>query len=301
MYKKLRGFQIPNLCFVYGTTKEVPIMNMASIFEQTQQLPHIPRVVQELMQSFQDEDVDVDEISKKVSMDQALTAKVLRLANSAHYGASRSVSNTNDAVVLLGFNTLRTMVLASGVTSSFKAPEGFDMNAFWKQSFAIGALSKWIAGYIPNCDKETAFTCGMLNSIGNLLIRIVLPTETKHIDEAEALGGKRHTLERGQLGFDGAEVGAELAKRWKFPDEMLAAINDQNNPELDKEYGVFAGILYIAKYLHNAHKEDWNDERIVEEFPLAIAQTIGMDAEKAYKDVAVTSDLESGLDALLDA
>jgi HD-like signal output (HDOD) protein len=275
-------------------------MNMASIFEQTQQLPHIPRVVQELMQSFQDEDVDVDEISKKVSMDQALTAKVLRLANSAHYGASRSVSNTNDAVVLLGFNTLRTMVLASGVTSSFKAPEGFDMNAFWKQSFAIGALSKWIAGYIPNSDKETAFTCGMLNSIGNLLIRIVLPTETKHIDEAEALGGKRHTLERGQLGFDGAEVGAELAKRWKFPDEMLAAINDQNNPDLDKEYGVFAGVLYIAKYLHNAHKENWNDERIVEEFPLAVAQAIGMDAEKAYKDVATTSDLESGLDALLD-
>jgi HD-like signal output (HDOD) protein len=275
-------------------------MKMAAIFEQTQQLPHIPRVVQELMQSFQDEDVNVDEISKKVAMDQALTAKVLRLANSAHYGASRSVANTNDAIVLLGFNTLRTMVLASGVTSSFKAPEGFDMNSFWKQSFAIAALSKWIANYIPGCEKETAFTCGMLNSIGNLLIRIVLPNETKSIDEAEILGGKRHSLERGQLGFDGAEVGAELAKRWKFPEEMLAAIHDQNNVDLDKEYGIYAGILYIAKYLRNAHKDDWDEARIIEEFPLAVAQSIGMDAEKAYKDVASTTDLESGLDALLE-
>lgn len=275
-------------------------MNMASIFEQTQELPHIPRVVQELMQSFKDENIDVDAISKKVSMDQALTAKVLRLANSAHYGASRSVTNANDAIVLLGFNTLRTMVLASGVTSSFKSPEGFDMNGFWKQSFAIGALSKWIAGYTPKCEAETAFTCGMLNSIGSLLIRIVLPEEVKSIDEAEIMGGKRHSLERAKLGFDGAKVGAELAKRWKFPDEMQAAIHDQNNVDFDQEYGMYAGIIYIAKYLHNAHKEEWSEERIVEEFPLAVAQVIGMDTEKAYKDIASTTDLETGLDALLD-
>jgi HD-like signal output (HDOD) protein len=280
--------------------KEELIMKMASIFEQTQELPHIPRVVQELMQSFQDDDIDVDEISKKVAMDQALTAKVLRLANSAHYGASRSIANTNDAIVVLGFNTLRTMVLASGVTSSFKSPEGFDMNGFWKQSFAIGALSKWIANYIPNCEAETAFTCGMLNSIGSLLIRIVLPSEAKSIDEAEILGGKRYSLERGQLGFDGAKVGAELAKRWKFPDEMQAAIRDQNNVDFDQEYGLYAGILYIAKYLHHAHKEDWDEARIIDEFPLAAAQVIGMDTEKAYLDVASTTDLETGLDSLLD-
>ena len=74
------------------------------------------------MQSFQDDDVDVDEISKKVAMDQALTAKVLRLANSAHYGASRSVANTNDAIVLLGFNTLRTMGFSLWCNQFFQGP-----------------------------------------------------------------------------------------------------------------------------------------------------------------------------------
>lgn len=275
-------------------------MNMALIFEKTQQLPHIPRVVQELIESFQDEDVNIDEISNKVSMDQTLTAKVLRLANSAHYGASRSIANANDAIVLLGFDTLRTMVLASGVTSSFKAPDNYDMNGFWKQSFAIAALSKWIAQYVPSADKETAFTCGMLNSIGSLLIRIVLPDEVNGIDEAEAMGGKRHSLERGKLGFDGAKVGAELAKRWKFPEEMQNSISEQNNADFEQEYGIYAGIIYIAKYLHQAHKEDWTEAQIIEEFPLIVAQHIGMDAEKAYKDVAATNDLESGLDALLD-
>lgn len=276
-------------------------MSVSSIFENSQELPHIPRVVQELMQSFQDDDIDVDEISKKVAMDQALTAKVLRLANSAHYGASRSVTNTNDAIVLLGFNTLRTLVLASGVTSSFKSPDGFDMNAFWKQSFAIGELSKWLSKYVPGTDPETAFTCGMLNSIGSLLIRIVLPKDAKEIDDSEALGGKRHSLERGQLGFDGAKVGAELAKRWKFPEVMLEAISDQNNPDFNQEYGSYAGIINIAKYLHFAHKENWDEESIIAQFPNSVAQTIGLDTANAFNEIAATNELESGLDALLDS
>lgn len=275
-------------------------MNMASIFSESQQLPHIPKVVQELIESFRNEDVDVEEISSKVAMDQALTAKVLRLANSAHYGVSRTVANPHDAVMLLGFNTLRTMVLASGVTGAFKAPDGFDQNAFWRDAFAIGALSKWIAPYVSDCDKETAFTCGMLHSVGSLLMLMVIPDQVASIDEAEKLGGKRHTLETGQLGFSSAEVGAELAKRWKFPEEMQLAIAGQNSPETEQEYSKYAGIIYLAKYLKNAHDENWSEEQIVEQFPLAVADTIGMDAKKAYGDVAETTDLTSGLDGLLE-
>ena len=276
-------------------------MTMATIFSQSQQLPHIPQVVQELIQSFQDEEVDVDDISQKVSLDQALTAKVLRLANSAHYGVPRTIASTNDAVVLLGFTTLRTMVLASGVSNSFTPPKGFDQKAFWKQAFAIAAISQWLAPYVKGGDKDTAFTCGMLHSIGSLLIRMVMPAEAEHIDQAHAIGGQRHSLEQGQLGFDYAEVGSELAKRWKFPEIMSQAIGEQNHPEQDKPYGTYGGVLYIAKYLHQAHKDGWNEARIIEEFPLVIAHNIGMDAEKAYQDVADTSDLESGLDALLES
>lgn len=275
-------------------------MSMATIFAESHQLPHIPKVVQELIDSFRDEDVNVDDISKKVSLDQSLTAKVLRAANSAHYGVSRTISNPHDAIMLLGFNTLRTMVLASGVTGAFKAPQGFDMKAFWRESFAVGALSKWIATYVPGVDKETAFTCGMLHSVGGVLIRMVLPKEAKHLDEAQAMGGRRHTLERGQLGYTYADVGAELAKRWKFPQEMQLAIMEQNNADLDRPYSKLAGIIYIAKFLNRAHKENWSDEEIMAKFPKPVADAIGMDCNRAYKDIAATTDLESGLDSLLE-
>jgi HD-like signal output (HDOD) protein len=275
-------------------------MNMASIFSESHQLPHIPRVVQELMQSFQDDDIDVDTISNKVALDQSLTAKVLRLANSAHYGVSRTIANPQDAVMLLGFDRLRTMVLASGMTGAFKM-EGFDQNKFWRESFTVAALSKWLAQYVKGCDKETAFTCGMMHSIGSLLIRMIMPKEAKHLDDVESLGGsKRHELENGQLGFSYAEVGAELAKRWKFPEVIQNAISGQNMPEKSDDYSVEAGLIYIAKYLKKSHEDGLSEEDIVSGFPLVVADKIGLDVTRAYKDIAAATDLNSGLDGLLE-
>ena len=81
---------------------------------------------------------------------------------------------------------------------------------------------------------------------------------------------------------------------------MLEAISDQNNPEFEKDYGNYAGIIYIAKYLHLAHKEDWDEEKIVNQFPNNVATKIGMNTEKAFQEISATHELESGLDALLD-
>ena len=122
-------------------------MNLQNLIDNAQKLPNIPKVVQELIESFGDENVSNDAIAKKISADQVLTIKVLRAANSAHYGGNRKVGSVNDAVFLLGFNAVRTLVLASGLTGAFKAPEGFDIKKFWHDSFAVAAICKWIARY----------------------------------------------------------------------------------------------------------------------------------------------------------
>jgi HD-like signal output (HDOD) protein len=275
-------------------------MNMATIFAESQQLPHIPKVVQELIESFRDDNANADDISRKVALDQALTAKVLRLANSAHYGLSRTVSNPQDAVVLLGLSTLRTMVLASGVTSAMKAPVGFDQKTFWRDSFAVASLAKWLARYMPDGDKETAFTCGMLHSIGLMLIHIVLPDDAANVNESVHLGGNRHTAETARLGFTSADVGTELAKRWKFPEEIQQAIQDQNNPDLDQPFSNLGGLIYIAKYLHTAHQNDLTEEELVEKFPVRVARHIGLDLRQIRAAVAECRDLESGFEDILN-
>lgn len=276
-------------------------MSMNTIFAESVNLPHIPKVVQELIISFQDENVDIDTLSDKVSKDQSLTAKVLRCANSAHYGMPRTIGNTHDAVMLLGFEKLRNMVLASGLTGAFKI-ESYDINKFWKQSFAVAAISKWLAGYVPGVDKETVFTCGMVHSIGDLLIRVVMPEQAARIDQVEAMGAsERHIIENGQLGFDYAEVGAELARRWKFPEVIRNAVMQQNWAASGQgDYTKEAGIVYIARYLQKAYEENQSEDQIIAGFPCAAAAAVGLELKKAQADLMELGGVESGLDGLLD-
>ncbi len=274
-------------------------MSMNTIFAESRELPHLPEVVQALMTSFHDNDVKVDTISQNVARDPSLTAKVLRLANSAHFGLARTVATPQDAVMLLGFSTLRTMVLASGVSGAFRLPQAFDQKKFWRDSFAVAALSGWVSTYVGNSDRDIAFTCGMLHGIGSLLMRVVMPLECGKIDDIEALGGKRYSLESGQWGYNSADVGAELAKRWKFPVQIQQAIEQQNNPDTGQPYSTLAAIIYLAQFLHRAQQENLDEDQIRASFPMAVAGQIQMDIKHAFEDLSSIGDLDPGLDALL--
>ncbi|MEY8247895.1 MAG: HDOD domain-containing protein [Bermanella sp.] len=274
-------------------------MNLASLFEQTHNLPNIPKVVQELIETFNQEDFDMDEIAHKISLDPVLTAKVLRLANSAHYGVSRSVASTADATVLLGFSTLRTLVLASGITGAMQAPEGFDRKEFWRDNFAVAAISKWMASY---CDvnAETAFTCGMLHSIGELLIQLLMPSEAKKVAAAVHAGGKIAEVELAMLGYNYADVGAELASRWKFPSDIVEGIRHHAAPLVADEVDDLAALVNLATYMHDSHKQGWGEKEILKNFPLDVAKAINMDTQQALEYLQQLDGIESGMDSLLE-
>lgn len=274
-------------------------MNLSSLFDHSQNLPNIPKVVQELIQTFNQSDFDMDEIAKKISLDPVLTAKVLRLANCAHYGVSRTISSTTDASVLLGFSTLRTLVLASGITGAMQSPPGFNRKEFWRDNFAVAAIAKWMAPYCK-INPETAFTCGMLHSIGELLIQLLAPQEAKKIQAAVEAGGKLASVENSMLGYTYADVGAELAKRWKFPDEIAEGILYHCNEDLANLEQPLAGLLHLALYVHNCHKMGFTAQEILNDFPLDIANAIGMDTDKALSDLENVDGIESGMDTLLE-
>ncbi len=274
-------------------------MKLSDLFEQTHKLPNIPKVVQELITTFNDENIDIEKVADKIAMDPVLTAKVLRLANSAHYGVSKTVSSIREASVLLGFSTLRTLVLASGITGAVATPDGFDRKLFWRNNFAVAATAKWMAKY-TKVNAETAFTAGMLHSIGELLILLLLPSESKKIDAAVTAGGRLHQVEKSILGFDYAEVGAELAGRWKFPEEIVLGIHSHTNPMDAKEFSALAGLIYLAVYVHDCHVEGVGEDQILERFPTNIAKAVGMDLDAALEALKQTEGIESGMDSLLE-
>ncbi len=274
-------------------------MNLASLFDHSQNLPNIPKVVQELISTFNQSDFDMDEIAKKISLDPVLTAKVLRLANCAHYGVSRTISSTTDASVLLGFSTLRTLVLASGITGAMQSPPGFNRKEFWRDNFAVAAIAKWMAPYC-NINPETAFTAGMLHSIGELLIQLIMPAEGKKIHATVDAGGKLTDVENSMLGYNYAEVGAELATRWKFPDEIANGIRYHCHEDLANLEQPLAGLIYLALYIHNCHKTGSTAQETLKNFPMDIAKSINMDTDQALSDLDSVNGIESGMDTLLE-
>jgi len=274
-------------------------VNLQNLIDNAQKLPNIPKVVQELIESFGDENVSNDAIAKKISADQVLTIKVLRAANSAHYGGNRKVGSVNDAVFLLGFNAVRTLVLASGLTGAFKAPEGFDIKKFWHDSFAVAAICKWIARYSHD-DAETAFTCGMIHNIGELLIHILLPSECAEMQKVVDKGARNVDIEKNYLGFDFSEAGAELAHRWKFPDGIVKSIRYQLDPHEAEFFPRLAGVVNIALYINKMNEAGADSEAILASFPNSLATELGINLVKMMEKIDETKELATAIDALLE-
>lgn len=274
-------------------------MNLQNLIDNAQKLPNIPKVVQELIESFGDENVSNDAIAKKISADQVLTIKVLRAANSAHYGGNRKVGSVNDAVFLLGFNAVRTLVLASGLTGAFKAPEGFDIKQFWHDSFAVAAICKWIARYSHD-DAETAFTCGMIHNIGELLIHILLPNECAEMQKVVDKGARNVDIEKNYLGFDFSEAGAELAHRWKFPDSIVKGIRYQLDPHEAELFPRLAGVISIALYINKMNESGADSAAILASFPNSLATELGINLVKMMEKIEETKELATPIDELLE-
>jgi HD-like signal output (HDOD) protein len=274
-------------------------VDLHHLISNAQHMPNIPKVVQELIQSFGDENIDSGTVAEKLNKDQAMTAKVLRMANSSKYGGHRKIGSVNDAVVLLGFNALRTMVLASGLTSAFPTPEGFNIKDFWVKSFTIASISKWLAQHVSDIDKEIAFTCGMIHDIGGLLTHILVSEEAQEIDRVVEKGANRIEMEDCRLGFNFTDAGAELANRWKFPEDIVDGIRYQLHPQADGEtYKKLAGIIYIATYLFNNRSS--TDEELVANFPSEHGKALGMNMVAVINTIEEIKTLDSGIDGLLD-
>ncbi len=130
----------------------------------------------------------------------------------------------------LGFNTLRTLVMASAVTGAFKAGPSFDLKGFWLKSFQVAGICRMLAKQ-TGADPEIAFTCGVMHNIGELLIQTGAPDVAERLNNAAKAGTPgRAASETLQLGFSYPEVGAELASRWHLPQVIRDAIAYQATP-----------------------------------------------------------------------
>jgi HD-like signal output (HDOD) protein len=205
-------------------------MDIETLFADLHALPSIPKVALELIQQFDSPSSSLDAVARNISKDPVIAAKVLRLANSSRYRGARESTSIEDAASRLGFNTLRTLVMASAVTGAFKADASFDLKGFWIHSFQVASISRLLAKQAGR-DADTAFTCGMMHNIGELLIQTGAPQYAPKLNASKhGNAAGRAANETLQLGFGYPEVGAELARRWQLPKLIQTAIALQGKP-----------------------------------------------------------------------
>ena len=234
------------------------------IAARLQQLPSLPQAVSELLSSFANDDVDVDHIARLIARDQALTARTLRVANSSFYGLQSKVSTIQEAVVVLGFRAVRSMVLAVGMNSAFNVElcRGFDLRGYQRHCAGVG-IAAWNLAEISGQNRELSFTAGLLHDIGRLALAANYPVEY-----GEALAYQRRhdcflvVAERDVLSIDHAEVGGILAATWHFPDNLFQAVVGHHEPAT-AEADSLANLIHVANAtVHALGLEKTADEMV---------------------------------------
>lgn len=274
-------------------------MKLEALLQQQNALPSIPKVVQEVIDSFNNDSVSIDEIARKLSADQVLSAKLLRLANSSYYHASRSVGTVDDAVLMLGFMTVRTLVVSSGLTGGFKAMPGVDLKQFWRYSLNTAVVAKWVARQIHS-NSDFAFTVGLMHAIGQLVMHAGMPEQTLQIDKiAGALDSRRVDVERNSFGYDFYDVGAELAKRWRFPENFSVAIKGSFDPLSQEPFEPVAAIVHIASWCARANESGFSGDEKEATFPVEVARKLGIQPDRILNEMPPVSELAEGLQELI--
>lgn len=226
------------------------------IIQDLGQIPTMPTIAAKVMQIVNDPHSSAEDVAKFISRDVALTSKVLRLANSAFYGIPRTISSVNSAIVILGFNTIRSLVLSASVLKVFPAKPGlvaFDRKAFWKHSFMVGIASRMVAQIYRKrklVDMETAFSAGLLHDIGKIILEQFsnddyLPVLMAAKDQGIPL----YMAEKAMLGMSHADVSGMLVDKWQMPNELKSPIVNHHSPMEDKASQDMACIVHYANHL----------------------------------------------------
>ena len=218
--------------------------SVARLFDQMLTLPAMKPAVQELIASFSNDDIATGYIASRIASDPVLSARLLRLANSAAFSVSGSVATVEAAMTVLGFVNVRTLVISIALTGCFEKVHSINKKQFWQHSLRTALIARFLAKQ-AGLDAELAYFIGLMHALGELVMQMAIPELMVKIEQnTNWLNLGRASFEQETLGYSYAEVGAELLHRWHFPEIFSHTIaqvvyqRTDNNP--------LAGLVQLA-------------------------------------------------------
>ena len=196
------------------------------ILKHSGELPALPKAACHIMAVIEDPRTTATRLEKALAMDQALTAKVLRIANSPFYGAVREIRTVSEAIVRLGFVTIRNWTLVTAARSVFLTPgAGMLYQKIWRQSVLSAMAAQLVAQVAQGREPESVFIGGLMQNIGQLVLARSHPELFQEIlSDSAREQTPYHEVERQLLGFDHGELGALLISEWNLSADLEEAV-----------------------------------------------------------------------------
>ncbi len=254
---------------------------IAELIARIEDLPPLPALATRALNLLANPDTPLDEIEAAIGQDQALTTKLIKVANSALYSGYQKANTLRQVLTRIGVKTTRSLILTSSTRSYFiKNRQGMTIwgRFLWQHAVECGLAARRIAASLKYPDPDEAFTGGIVHDVGKLVILLLFPEKYKEIEKikkAEQISA--NAAEQRVIGADHEQIGRLLMDKWKMPDAIKSCTEFHHRHASGGEYRTLAAIIAYADHMSHVHGADPHSSPLAERQIAELTGCLGID------------------------
>ncbi len=224
-----------------------------SIVQKVKELAVLPQVVHQIIQLTNNPSASVKDLERMISIDQGMSMRVLNTVNSAYYGFSRKIASVKDAVMLLGFKTVRNLAMTVSVFDMFVGKtdrQNLRRGKWWRHSIDAALCARMIATQVSGVSPDEAYTAGLLHDIGKPLLDRYGSAPYEQVEDLAAQGVPELQAEMQVFGCTHTEIGRAVSLHWGFPEKLVEAIGEHHaQAQGDWQDARLVAVVVLANHL----------------------------------------------------
>lgn len=277
-------------------------MDLQRLLDSPEALPSIPRVIALVLNELEQDAPDLMRVSTLLADEPVMTARLLRVANSARYQLSQRIGTVSQALAVLGLAEVREMLMLAAVASAFRRVGEVDMRQFWRYSLNTARLMRQLArsrASLLRNSTASPHTVGLLHALGELVMQRGMPQEMAALDrQCNIFSPGRAQAERARFGYSYAQVGAGFARAWHLPQELTQVIEQHDAPFARGSHEPLAAMLHMAAWRCRAREMGYAEDSLDKTYPEIAALALRLELQEVLAHDPVEWASETDVEAM---